>query len=41
MKLVLNKMKYPENVIFKKGWFPDTAKELEDRFTFVNLDMDI
>lgn len=38
---VMKKMKYPENVIVKQGYFPDSAKGLEEEFCFVNLDMDL
>lgn len=38
---VLKKMTYPENVVIKKGYFPDSAKEVDDIFCFVNLDMDL
>ena len=30
-----------EQCIFCKGYFPETAKGIEDRFVFVNLDMDL
>ena len=40
--LVIKKMPHPENVIIKKGYFPETAVGLEDeRFCFVNLDPDL
>lgn len=39
--LVLNKMQYPENCIIKKGYFPETAKGIHDKFCYVNLDMDL
>ncbi len=38
---VMNKMKYKENVIIKKGYFPDTTTGIVDQFCFVNLDMDL
>lgn len=38
---VKRKMTYLENVIIKKGYFPDTAKDVTDQFCFVNLDMDL
>lgn len=38
---VLNKMLYPENIIVKKGYFPETAKGISDKFCYVNLDMDL
>lgn len=39
--LVLSKMPYPELCIIKKGYFPDTAVDIDDDFCFVNLDMDL
>lgn len=39
--MVIKKMKYPENCIIKKGYFPETAEEIDDTFCFVNLDMDL
>lgn len=38
---VLRKMTYLNQVIIKKGYFPDSAEKIEDRFCFVNLDMDL
>ena len=38
---VLARMEHPENVIVKKGYFPDTAKDVDDEFCFVNLDLDL
>lgn len=39
---VLSKMPYEENVVIKKGWFPDSAVGCEDRkFCFVSLDVDL
>ena len=38
---VLRKMKYPERVRIRKGYFPDTVNGLEETFAFVNLDMDL
>jgi len=40
--LVMSKMSHKENVIVRKGWFPDSAVGLEDEtFCFVNLDADL
>ena len=39
--LVLEKMKYPDNCIICKGYFPESAKNIKDQFVFVNLDMDL
>lgn len=38
---VLKKMTYPDNVVIKKGCFPDSAQGIDDIFCFVNLDMDL
>lgn len=39
---VLKKLDYPERVIIKKGYFPETTKGLEsEEFFFVNLDFDL
>jgi hypothetical protein len=32
---------HPEKVIIHKGYFPDTAKGIDDTFVFVNLDFDL
>ncbi len=39
--LVMKKMKYPKQVDIRRGVFPDTAQGLEDKFCFVNMDMDL
>lgn len=41
VQTVMDKLTYPENAIVRKGIFPDTAEEVEDSFSFVNLDMDL
>jgi len=41
IELVMSKMKNPDKCIVKKGFFPETAKELEDNFAFVSLDADL
>lgn len=38
---VMEKMPYPKNVLIKKGYFPESMQSVEDRFCFVNLDMDL
>ena len=40
-ELVLRKMIYPEQCIFRVGYFPETAKGIEENFCFVNLDLDL
>lgn len=39
--IVMNKMTYPQNCVIKKGYFPNTAKEDDEIFCFVSLDMDL
>jgi O-methyltransferase len=39
--IVLKKMKYKENCIVRKGYFPETAEGLEDSFVFVSIDTDL
>lgn len=39
--LVLKKMKYPDNCIIKKGFFPDTANDVSEQFCFVSIDADL
>ncbi|MBN2846534.1 MAG: class I SAM-dependent methyltransferase [Deltaproteobacteria bacterium] len=40
--LVMSKMSHKENIIIRKGWFPDSAVGLEDEtFCFVSLDPDL
>jgi hypothetical protein len=41
VKLVLNKLPHAENVIIRKGYFPETAEGIEEPFCFVNLDFDL
>jgi len=41
MAHVLKKMKYPENCVIMKGYFPDTAAGLDEWFSFVNIDCDL
>ena len=39
--LVLSKMEHKENCIIRKGWFPETAEGIEDKFCLVSLDADL
>jgi O-methyltransferase len=39
--IVLSKMKYPNVCILKKGYFPETAKDIDDKFVFVSIDVDL
>jgi len=38
---VLSRMKYPQNCIVKKGYFPDTVCDLNEQFSFVSIDTDL
>ena len=40
-QIVMNKMKYPDKVIIRKGYFPNSAAGISDHFCFVRLDMDL
>lgn len=40
-ELVLEKMRYPNNCVICKGYFPQSASKVEDSFCFVNLDADL
>jgi hypothetical protein len=39
--VVKAKLPYPDRCVIKKGFFPETAAGVEDRFCFVNLDFDL
>lgn len=41
VSIVMDKMSNKDKVIIKKGYFPDTAEDIDDEFIFVNLDMDL
>jgi O-methyltransferase len=41
VNLVLGKMKYRETCVVKKGYFPQTAQDVEDVFAFVSIDTDL
>lgn len=41
VELVLGKMKNLEQVVIKKGYFPDSAWDVQEQFCFVNLDLDL
>jgi O-methyltransferase len=38
---VLREMPYPENCILKKGFFPESAKDVDGSFVLVSLDTDL
>lgn len=40
-EIVRRKMPYPDQVEIHKGYFPETAQDINDNFVFVNLDMDL
>ena len=40
-ELVMSRMPFPRNVIINKGFFPETAKDIDDQFCLVNLDMNL
>jgi O-methyltransferase len=40
-KIVLQKMKFRKNCIIRKGYFPETANGIEDKFVFVSIDVDL
>lgn len=39
-EIVMKKMNYPEKVVIKKGFFPQSLDGLEEKFAFVSLDVD-
>lgn len=41
LDLVMKKMSSPDLCVVRKGYFPETASGLEDRFVFVSLDVDL
>jgi O-methyltransferase len=41
VEYVHKRMKYPEQCIFKKGYFPETAIDINDKFSFVSIDADL
>lgn len=41
VELVREKMPYPEQCIFKVGYFPETAWGINETFCFANLDLDL
>jgi len=40
-QIVLAKLLHPQNAVIYKGYFPETAQGIEDKFCFVNLDFDL
>ena len=41
VELVLNKLPHPENAVIKKGYFPQSAQDVDGEFVLVNLDFDL
>ena len=41
IEVIKNRMSYPEKLEIHKGHFPECAGNIEDKFCFVNLDMDL
>ncbi len=41
VETVLGKMPYPANCIVKKGYFPESAADVDDNFAFVSIDADL
>jgi O-methyltransferase len=41
IELVLKKMKYKDNCIVKKGYFPESASDVNEEFAFVSIDVDL
>jgi O-methyltransferase len=39
--LVMSKMKYPDNCLVRKGYFPETAEGVDETFAFVSIDVDL
>ncbi len=40
-EIVLKKMHFVDQCIIKKGWFPESAKDVNEKFALVRLDMDL
>jgi len=38
---ILKKMKYKENCIIKKGYFPQTTEGVNEKYVFVSIDVDL
>ena len=41
VEVVIKKMPYPDKVEIYKGYFPQSAEHVNDKFCFVNLDLDL
>jgi O-methyltransferase len=40
-EIVMHKMIFPEKCVIKKGYFPDTAIDIDEVFVFVSIDVDL
>lgn len=40
LSMVYERMKYPDRIVIKQGFFPESLQGLEDTFCFVSLDVD-
>lgn len=41
IQMVMDKMKYPDNIVVKQGLFPQSLNGLEESFAFVSIDVDL
>jgi O-methyltransferase len=41
INMVLKQMPFPDKCIVKKGYFPETAKGMDENFVFVSIDADL
>lgn len=41
VEAVMKLMPFPQNCVVRQGYFPETAKGIDDNFAFVRLDMDL
>lgn len=41
VEYVQSVLPHPEKAVFKVGYFPDTAQDIDDKFVFVNLDVNL
>lgn len=39
-QIVMERMPYKDKIIIRKGFFPDTMIEVDEKFAFVSIDMD-
>jgi O-methyltransferase len=41
LKFVMDRMPFPQNIIPRKGYFPESSEGVEDTFCFVSIDVDL